>query len=206
MQKIILTAGQNPCYSHSKSTSKKGVAEFGHSNPLAAQSRNTAQSCGFFFRAPVLAARMGGRKPCRLMASASGPVDQPVRAASSFGHGVAVAQNRNWRPLMAQTFVPGASAHSQTLPETGNQGYATTPPGFTKISHIIRDCVAHRPPAKQDPIARQQAIENALSTALWHVRHSTGTVSTRLAMVRAIRAASMLKQAVSTSNISGERV
>jgi hypothetical protein len=39
-----------------KSTSKKGVAEFGDSTTLAAQSRITAQLCGFFVRAPFLAA------------------------------------------------------------------------------------------------------------------------------------------------------
>jgi hypothetical protein len=44
---------------------------------------------------------------------------------------------------------------------------------------------------KTSPLTRQQAIENALSVALWHVRH--GDIHT--ATGRAIRAASMLKQA-----------
>ena len=44
-------------------------------------------------------------------------------------------------------------------------------------------------------IARQQAIENALSMALYWVRHSEHPGHLRAATVRATRAASMLKQA-----------
>lgn len=157
------------CYIAHKSTSKKGVAEFGHSNPLAAQSRNTAQSCGFFVRAPVLAARMGGRKPCRLMASASGPVDQPVRAASSFGHGVAVAQNRNWRPHMAHTTTPKKgtieSALRAILAEVtpGKQPYSSD---SYLPSHLI-EAAQHALDGLEQ--AANQHAYNALSTACWHI-------------------------------------
>ncbi len=48
-------------------------------------------------------------------------------------------------------------------------------------------------------IARQQAIENALSAALWHIRHGTDQISIQAATGRAIRAASMLKQACAES-------
>ena len=44
-------------------------------------------------------------------------------------------------------------------------------------------------------IERQQAIENALSAALYHVRHGDTQQAIHAAMVKAIRAASLLKQA-----------
>ena len=44
-------------------------------------------------------------------------------------------------------------------------------------------------------IARHIAIENALSMALWHVRHNTGTTSLQAATGRAMRATAMLEQA-----------
>ena len=44
-------------------------------------------------------------------------------------------------------------------------------------------------------IERQQAIENALSMALYHVRHGDTQQAIQAAMAKAIRAASMLKQA-----------
>lgn len=170
MNQIFSLVAQRCATVPAKSTSKKGVAEFGHSNPLAAQSRNTAQSCGFFVRAQVLAARMGERKLCRLMASASGPVDQPVRAASSFGHGVAVAQNRNWRPHMA---------HQTTAPTPGNIAkvlraiLAEVTPGQRPYSgdsylpgHLIE--AAQAALAGVDQPAHQHA-HNALSTACWHI-------------------------------------
>lgn len=53
-----------------------------------------------------------------------------------------------------------------------------------------------------DNIERQQAIENALSAALWHVRHGTGQISMQAATGRTMRAASMLKQACIESTIS----
>ena len=49
------------------------------------------------------------------------------------------------------------------------------------------------------PLARQQAIENALSMALYHVRNG----DTHSAVGRAIRAASMLKQACAEIQIGG---
>ncbi len=49
------------------------------------------------------------------------------------------------------------------------------------------------------PLARQQAIENALSMALHYARHGDMEAATG----RAIRAASMLKQACTESTTSG---
>lgn len=52
-------------------------------------------------------------------------------------------------------------------------------------------------------VERQQAIENALSMALYHVRHGSSLAAMRTATAKAIRAASMLKQACTESAISG---
>lgn len=49
-------------------------------------------------------------------------------------------------------------------------------------------------------VQRQQAIENALSVALYHVRHDGGNI--RTAAAKAIRAASMLKQACAEGEVS----
>lgn len=83
---------------------------------------------------------------------------------------------------------------NETTPATGNPGNLPTLPAFTAFSHIIRGRIALAPP-KVDPLARQQAIENALSAALWHVRHGSSTHGIQAATGRAIRAAAMLKQA-----------
>lgn len=56
---------------------------------------------------------------------------------------------------------------------------------------------------KTDGIARQQAIENALSLALYHVRNGDTIDAIRTATAKAIRAASMLKQACSESSNGG---
>jgi len=52
-------------------------------------------------------------------------------------------------------------------------------------------------------IERHQAIENALSMALYHVRHNDGQQGIQAATSRAVRAASMLKQACTESSTSG---
>ncbi len=52
-------------------------------------------------------------------------------------------------------------------------------------------------------IERQQAIENALSTALYFIRQPHSDTTLQAATGRAIRAVSMLKQACTESSISG---
>ena len=52
-------------------------------------------------------------------------------------------------------------------------------------------------------IERQQAIENALSMALYHVRHGDAQQGIQAATAKAIRAASMLKQACADLSIGG---
>ena len=101
------------------------------------------------------------------------------------------------------------TVNTQTTP-TGNPGNLPTPPAFTKIGHILRERVAlHMPRAARSnatastpgaDIARQQAIENALSMALYLVRTSDTAEALQRATGRAIRAASMLKQACADMN------
>ena len=52
-------------------------------------------------------------------------------------------------------------------------------------------------------LARQQAIENALSMALFHIRHGDTQLGIHAATAKAIRAASLLKQACTEIQISG---
>lgn len=60
---------------------------------------------------------------------------------------------------------------------------------------------SHAPtPPQMTDIARHQAIENALSVALYHVRHGNSSDAIRTATAKAIRAASMLKQACESAN------
>ena len=81
-----------------------------------------------------------------------------------------------------------------TTTPTGTPAFSAAPPAITAFSRIIRNRIAIAPP-KVDPLQRQQAIENALSTALWHIRKDSSPASIQRATGRAIRAASMLKQA-----------
>jgi hypothetical protein len=93
-----------------------------------------------------------------------------------------------------------------TKPETGTTTAAKsavpkenrTHPRYTTTATVHRERMSITP-----PIERQQAIENALSMALWHVRHGTGDRSIQAATGRAIRAAAMLKQACTESTIGG---
>ena len=70
----------------------------------------------------------------------------------------------------------------------------------TKIGKML--AAAKRPSGQRDPLARQQAIENHLSAALYHVRHSTSTNELQSAVGRAIRAASLLKQACNDGEVA----
>ena len=92
------------------------------------------------------------------------------------------------------------TVNTPTTPKTGNPGTKPTLPAFTQIGRILRERVVHRPPPKLDPIERQQAIENALSAALWHVRKDSNHATLQAATGRAIRAVSMLKQACEATN------
>lgn len=61
-------------------------------------------------------------------------------------------------------------------------------------------------PATTNPataIERQQAIENALSMALYWIRHQEHPNAIHAATVRAVRAASMLKQACGEASDGG---
>lgn len=63
--------------------------------------------------------------------------------------------------------------------------------------------LGHTPALSTSSIARQQAIENALTTALYFIRLPNTESGLRAATGRAIRAASMLKQACADLSIGG---
>ncbi|MDO9278560.1 MAG: hypothetical protein Q7U05_08380 [Polaromonas sp.] len=63
--------------------------------------------------------------------------------------------------------------------------------------------VNRTPTTRASTITRQQAIENALSTALYFIRQPHSETTLQAATGRAIRAATMLKQACSESSING---
>ena len=68
----------------------------------------------------------------------------------------------------------------------------------------LESATASPAPALQaHTVERQQAIENALAMALFYVRHGSDLDAMRNATAKAIRAASMLKQACSASAIGG---
>lgn len=86
---------------------------------------------------------------------------------------------------------------------TPTTGTLPTFPNQTTMGRMLRQRVA-APGLPLDPIQRQAAIENALSMALWHVRHADTAQALQSATGRAIRAASLLKQAC-TEAINGGR-
>ena len=77
---------------------------------------------------------------------------------------------------------------------------------MTKVSSTTTPKAAtlgNTPAISTSIIARQQAIENALTTALYFIRLPSTESGLKAATSRAIRAASMLKQACAESTTSG---
>ncbi len=97
------------------------------------------------------------------------------------------------------TPTPKAARTGFAPAHTGLNFQASTHPRHTKIGILFADRLAHKPTPQNDPLARQQAIENALSMALHLVRTSDSTAALQRATGRAIRAASMMKQACAES-------
>ena len=82
-----------------------------------------------------------------------------------------------------------------------------------RAAHCVQTS-AHIPTFKTSPaspalvpgapaVERQQAIENALSMALHYIRHGEHPNNIHAATVKALRAATMLKQACAEINING---
>jgi hypothetical protein len=96
-----------------------------------------------------------------------------------------------------------------TTPATGIPGTLPTPVttrSSTALGRLLHTRMAQcepLAPAKVDSLTRQQAIENALSMALYLVRTSDTPESLHRATGRAIRAASMLKQACTEASTQG---
>jgi hypothetical protein len=95
-----------------------------------------------------------------------------------------------------------------TTTPTGTLGTLPTPAttsSNTALGRLLHTRIIQRayPAPAVDPLARQQAIENALSMALYLIRTSDTPESLQRATGRAIRAASMLKQACSDATTQG---
>ena len=88
---------------------------------------------------------------------------------------------------------------STPTPKAAPTGQAPTPPRLSKIGILFADRLAHKTTSPTDPLARQAAIENALSMALHLVRTSDSPAALQSATGRAIRAASLMKQACAES-------
>ena len=71
----------------------------------------------------------------------------------------------------------------------------TTLPKYVTTGRTINPLINRSPhPRPSDPATRQAAIENHLSAALFHIRHSTGSEGIHAAVGRAIAASRALKQ------------
>lgn len=91
-----------------------------------------------------------------------------------------------------------------TTPVLGTSGTAPTSPSHTTIGRVLHKRLAAPTWSTPiDPAARQAAIENVLSMALWHVRRADTAQALHAATGRTIRAAAMLKQACTDAANSG---
>lgn len=103
---------------------------------------------------------------------------------------------------MATTLTLGVSAHVTT----GNTPAITSNSKLGRLLHtriIQRRYPALTAPKAEPTIDRQQAIENALSMALHYIRTTDTQQGIQAATAKAVRAASMLKQACAESSIGG---
>jgi len=182
MNKFSLLAAQGCATVSLKSTSKKGVAGFGSPKQLAAQSRNTAQSCGFFVRAPVFGGSDGEPhgSPVNGLRQLPG---LPTRSSClpRLEAGVAVVHCSNWRPHMVNS----------NTPQTG-----TTPAG--NIPRYSTPATVHH-----DRLALIQRADNAMAMARWHLRKQSSPEQIRLATGKAVSAARALKQVSAESTTQG---
>lgn len=96
-------------------------------------------------------------------------------------------------------------AHTtKPTPIAGTPGTLPTPLSHTTMGRLLHKRLAAPTwTTPIDPAARQAAIENALSMALWHVRNGDTAQALQAATGRAIRAASLLKQACTEATNSG---
>ena len=87
----------------------------------------------------------------------------------------------------------GIKAMTTPTPKTGTT--TTTLPKYVTTGRTINPLINRSPhPRPSDPATRQAAIENHLSAALFHIRHSTGSEGIHAAVGRAIAASRALKQ------------
>jgi hypothetical protein len=96
------------------------------------------------------------------------------------------------------------TVNNTTTPAAAPLGNLPATTSNTSLGRLLRTRILRRrypaltiskPTTTSTALERQQAIENALSAALWHIRHGDTLAAIQTATGRAIRAVSMLKQA-----------
>lgn len=99
---------------------------------------------------------------------------------------------------------------TQTTPTAATLGNTPATTSNTKLGRVLHARIIQRryPELRRSPvqtnlIARRQAIENALSMALHYIRTIDSQQGIQAATAKAIRAASLLKQACTESTIGG---
>ncbi len=221
-KKYFHTASKDHAKVHPVSA-KKALIRFGSLKTLAAQSRNTAQFCGFF----VYASFFGGLNGEPQGSPVNGLRQCPGLPTCSSCHprleaGVTVSQPTHWRPIMAQTLAFGALAKkpvsTQPAPTSGSQGEFSQHSRFTTAESVLRAILAEVTPGQRpysgdsylpghlvdaaqaalagtDQAARQHA-HNALSTAAWHI--ARGEAPQALARMR--RAQSHILASMTTTS------
>ena len=99
------------------------------------------------------------------------------------------------------------TVNTTTTPQAAPLGNTPVITSNTTLGRLMHTrIIQRRYPALTPPtisIDRQQAIENALSMALYHVRHGDTIQAIRTATAKAIRAAAMLKQTCTEPSIGG---
>lgn len=103
-------------------SAKKALIGIGLLFASAAQSRNTAVSCGFLFCASIFGGSNVGAQARLLTASAGAQVVQPVRAATPIGLRVAVVQTAPLEAIMANSSLALVQFHGATLTTTTIDG------------------------------------------------------------------------------------
>jgi hypothetical protein len=120
----------------------------------------------------------------------AGPIEAALRA-------ILAEVTPGQRPYSSDSYLPShlIRAAQSALP---------TPPGKTTMGRMLHQRLAAPTwTTPIDPSARQAAIENALSMALWHVRRADTAQALHVATGRTIRAAAMLKQACTEATNGG---
>jgi hypothetical protein len=145
-------------------------------------------SCATFQTGASHTKKQAGNLPDSEVFSRSEFVDLSLLTSHGFGAGSAYPQGRQHNLFCVTT------PSSTFCPSQASGGFQ-----FNKELEIMIKVTT----STADKIARQQAIENALNTALFHIRQPSTSTALFAATGRASRALTMLKQACADAQIGG---